>query len=450
MPTVDDSQVSGTFVLFGITGDLAFKKLFPALYELAVNGIQPRVVGVARSDHSDDSIRARVKESLADYPNVDMAMVDNLADRITYVRGDYGAHETHAKLAEVLADEPIPTFFLAIPPSLFDDVATGLASADLNRGRLIVEKPFGRNLASAMELNEILHRHFAEKSIFRIDHFLGKEAVMNLLVFRFANALMESVWNRHHINRVTITMAESFDISGRGGFYDGVGAIRDVIQNHLLQMVALLAMEPPIDESADALRDEKVKVLRAMRPADPGTVIRGQYRGYLDEPGVPQNSATETFASMKLYIDSWRWSGVPFHIRAGKAMPETLTEAVIEFAAPPTNMFGDHLNQSNPCHLRFRMKPDSAISLTMMAKAPGDKMVSEPVDLSVDYGNVLGASGPDPYERLIGDALEGDARNFARQDGVEASWRIVDPILDLKTGVKQYQRGTWGPDPGVS
>lgn len=432
-----------TLIMFGITGDLAFKKLFPALYELAQANVRPTVIGVARSEGNDEMIRDRVRESLA---GRDQAVVEELCARIAYLQGDYNNSDTYLRLSKAVGPDSLPVAFLAIPPGLFDEVATGLASGGLNRGRIVVEKPFGRDLESAAELNQILHRHFPEESIYRIDHFLGKEAIQNLLVFRFANAVMEAVWNRHHINRVTITMAESFDISGRGGFYEGVGAIRDVVQNHLLQMVALLAMEPPLDGSADAMRDEKVKVLKAVRPIDPSDVLCGQYVGYLDEAGVAPDSNTETFAAMQLYIDSWRWSGVPFCIRAGKAMAETVTEAVIEFSAPPTGIFGSADNKPQPSYLRFRMKPDNQISLTMQAKVPGDRLVSAPVDLAVDYGNVLGGEGPDAYERLIGDALEGDARHFARQDGVEASWRIVDPVLDLAKPVSPYQPGTWGPE----
>jgi len=437
------AQTSNTIVLFGITGDLAYKKLFPALYELTVDGICPRVIGVARSEGDDETIRARAREALADR---DSAHVDDLVGRITYCRGDYTGTETYERLAKAVGDdEPMPVSFLAIPPALFDDVAAGLASAGLDRGRIVVEKPFGRDLASAEKLNEILHSYFPEDSIYRIDHFLGKEAVMNLLVFRFANAMLEGVWNRHYIKRVTITMAESFDIAGRGGFYDEVGAIRDVVQNHLLQMITLLAMEPPVDESADSLREEKAKVLRAMRTADPQRAVRGQYVGYKDEPGVQSHSKTETFVAMELFIDSWRWSGVPFAIRTGKAMAETITEAVVEFCPPPTPMFGGVDNVAASSILRFRMKPDNAITITMQAKTPGEQMVSAPVDLFVDYGEALGGSGPDPYERLIGDALEGDARLFAHQEDVEESWRIVDPLLDIDDSVLEYSRGGWGP-----
>lgn len=434
---------SNTLVLFGISGDLAFKKLFPALYELTEVGVRPRIIGVARSEGDDETIRVRARQALA---GRDEALVDDLASRITYVRGDYTGSTTYDRLsAAVGPNEPAPVSFLAIPPMLFDDVATGLAGVDLHRGRIIVEKPFGRDLASARELNDILHRHFPEDSIYRIDHFLGKEAVQNLLVFRFANAMLEGVWNRHHISRVSVTMAESFDIAGRGGFYDEVGAVRDVVQNHLLQMLALLAMEPPVDSGADSLRDEKVKVLRAVRAAEPARSVRGQYVGYLDEPGVEPDSLTETFVATELFIDSWRWSGVPFVIRAGKAMAETLTEAVIEFRAPPTAMFGGAEGLAKTSLLRFRMKPDNCIVMTMHAKKPGEEMVSAPVDLSVEYGEALGGTGPDPYERLLGDALEGDSRLFARQDGVEESWRVVDALLAPGQPVLQYSRGGWGP-----
>ena len=446
MRTIPDADA---FLLFGATGDLAKKKLWPALYELTTEGrLEMPIVGIARSDWTDEQMRDRARESvrakLGD--DVDEAMLEAMCARIRYLAGDYTNESTWPRLAELTEGAEVPLSFLSIPPFLFDDVVEGMASVGMtNKGRVVVEKPFGRDLASAQELNDTLHKHLDEKQIFRIDHFLGKEPVQNLMVFRFANSMLEPIWNRNHVKSVTITMAEAFGIEGRGAFYDEVGAIRDVVQNHLLQMVALMAMEPPASQDPAAFRDEKVKVFKAMKPLDPALVVRGQVEGYLDEEGVDENSDTETFAAMTLEIESWRWQGVPFYIRAGKALAETVTEAVVEFKQPPRMLFADEDDCPEPNRLRFRMKPDDRITMTMQAKVPGLAMVSDDVDLSVDYEEALGGDGPDAYERLIADALVGDERLFARQDGVEEAWRIVEPMLEPSAKVITYPAGSWGP-----
>lgn len=437
-------------VLFGITGDLAAKKLLASLYNVACRGRLPRtVVGVASTEWAIDELRAHVRASLeAAGVTIDESVFAELAAALRYVAGDYRDAETYRRLNDELTGATLPVCYLAIPPSLFGDVVQGLASIDLNqRARVVLEKPFGRDLTSARELNHTLHQYFAEAAIFRIDHFLGKEPVQNLMVFRFANSILEPVWNRHYIDSVQITMAESFGIEGRGAFYDRIGTLRDVVQNHLLQIVALLAMEPPVSEAPNALRDERVKVLAAMQPFQPDQFVRGQYRGYRSEEGVVAGSDTETFVELRTEIDSWRWAGVPWYIRAGKGLPTTVTEAIIEFKRPPRLLFADPTCASHPNHLRFRMKPDDCITLEMQAKKPGDALLSRSVPLQVV--NAESADGHEAYERLLDDALSGDARLFARQDGVEAAWAIVQPVLEDHQAVQPYEKGTWGPPNGL-
>ncbi len=455
------------FILFGASGDLARKKLLPSLYELSRNGrLEMPVIGVADTPWSNDDFIERARASILDAnqpstwiadgagsdsglggtETIDAEALDEFCERLHYIAGDYADPATWQQLATETVDAKTPVAFLAIPPFLFDNVVAGMDSVDLAaRSRVVVEKPFGRDLASAKELNHTLHQYLDESQLYRIDHFLGKEPVQNLMVFRFANSLLESVWNRNHIESVTVTMAESFGLDGRGRFYDEVGCIRDVVQNHLLQIVALLTMEPPASKNQQAFVDEKVKVFRAMRPLERDKVIRGQVEGYRNVPGVARDSDTETFAAMQLEIDSWRWSGVPFYIRAGKAMAETVTEAVVEFKQPPRMLFSEEDHVPDPCRLRFRMKPDDMITLTMQAKTPGLELISQSVEMHVDYERPT-THLPDAYERLIADALIGDQRLFTRQDGVEETWRVVDPVLRDMPITKLYRAGTWGPD----
>jgi glucose-6-phosphate 1-dehydrogenase len=404
------------------------------------------VVGVASSQLSDHDIRERARTALeATGRLLDPEVLNRLLARLTYCPGNYRDPATFEHLVRLGMGCRLPVAYLAIPPGLFATVVEGLASAGLNGGRVVVEKPFGRDLESARELNRILREHYREESIYRIDHFLGKEPVLNLLVFRFANTLLEPVWNRHYIDNVQVSIAESLGVEGRGSFYEGVGALRDVVQNHLLQIVSLLAMEPPISEDADALSDETVKVLKAVRSLDPARVVRGQYEGYTAEPGVAPNSTTETFAAATFEIDSWRWAGVPFHVRTGKQLERTVTEAVVEFKAPPRLLFADSDVVPHANTLHFRIKPHYLIGLSMQAKLPGERLVSREVDLEVMTERELGVEGPEAYERLLGDALEGDRRLFARQDAVEEAWRIIDPVVAQPGPVHLYKPGSRGP-----
>ena len=434
---------SDAFVFFGATGDLAFKKIFPALQAMIKRGnFDMPIIGVARSAKSVDGLLARAHESLEEHGGVDVRAFATLSAQLQYVNGDYGTPETFRNLRKALGGASRPLYYLAIPPTLFATVAKGLANSGCNKGaRVVVEKPFGRDLVSAQTLNRILQQSFPESAIFRIDHYLGKEPVQNLLYFRFANSFLEPMWNRNYVHSMQVTMAETFGVQGRGHFYEEVGAVRDVLQNHMLEIIALLTMEAPVAGGLDAFRDEKQRALRAIRPLAPSDIVRGQFRGYRSEDGVASDSQVETFAAVKLHIDTPRWEGVPFYIRTGKRMPATATEVLVELKRPPQSVF-DAINQSQANYFRFRLSPNVAISLGARVKVPGEAMVGEGVELVVRQ--VL-TDEMTPYERLLGDAIRGDATLFVREGGVEAAWSVVDPVLRNATPVHEYEPNTWGP-----
>jgi glucose-6-phosphate 1-dehydrogenase len=437
---------SDALVLFGVTGDLAHKMIFTALYAMAKRGtLTVPVIGVASTPWSVAQLRKRATDSIKQAGVVvERRALSRLLSLLRYVSGDYNDVETFVALKRELGKARRPAYYLAIPPELFATVIEGLGSAGLaDQGRVIIEKPFGRDLASARRLNAVARAVFPEDSIFRIDHYLGKEAIMNILYFRFANSFIEPIWNRNYVASVQITLAEKFGVKGRGAFYETAGCLRDVIQNHVFQVVALLAMESPVYRNYGSVHAEKAKVFQAMRPLRPRDLVRGQYAGYRKESHVARNSDVETFCALRLFIDSWRWDGVPWYLRSGKCLPETAAEVLVELKPPPARLFADSAPTSGPAnYLRFRLSPDAAIALAARVKRPGKEFVGDQRELYL-MEELLGAE--EPYERLLSDAMIGDGALFAREDAVEAAWAVVDPVLKKHSRVLPYKRATWGP-----
>lgn len=448
MGNSDETEVAAdAFVFFGASGDLAHKMIFPALYAMVKRGtLGVPVIGVASSNWGLPQLQDRARDSIAgaDEGVDDPAALDRLLSQMEYVDGDYGEAATFEALNRVLGSARHPAHYLAIPPSLFATVIEGLSTAGLTHdARVIVEKPFGRDLASARELNRVLRSAFPESAIFRIDHFLGKEEIMNLLYFRFANSFLEPIWNQNHIACVQITLAEQFGVQGRGAFYETAGCLRDVVENHLFQVVALLAMEPPAYQGMSAVQTEKFKVFKAMRPLSADDVVRGQFTGYREEPGVAKDSDVETFCALRLFIDSWRWSGVPWYLRSGKCLAGTAAEVLVELKPPPQALFADSApTDGRANYLRFRLSPNPVIALAARVKRPGEEFVGDQRELTLLNAQ---PNEEQPYERLLGDALAGEGALFTREDTVEAAWAVVDSVLDHHHPAYPYAPGSWGP-----